>query len=154
MRTFLLATAIALCLIAAPADRALAFEPRNAITITGSVNGCFAPVPGIRVLVLDGGEAQKPNELIREADTAVSTDDIEIAKRGWQAIDNLVAFARKAPNIGTSKSDKAGLFQAPLARHVNSVIVFVYAEWEEGPPFDYARVPGDKMSAPIVISLC
>jgi hypothetical protein len=158
VRIFLIATAIALCLNAAtpPKFAALAFQPRNGVTITGSVNGCAARLPGIRVLVFDGAESQKLNELIREADSAVSTDDTEIARRGWQAIDNLVAFARKAPNIGTAKSDKAGSFRAQLTRHVNNVIVFVYAESEEGPPFDYAyaRVPADKMSAPIVISFC
>ena len=105
-------------------------------------------LPNIPVLVFDGAESQKLNELIGKADSAVSTDDIEIAKRGWQATDSLVAFARKTPNIGIVKSDKAGSFRTRLTRQVSSVIVFVYAESEEGPQFDYAyaRIPADKMA--------
>ncbi len=95
------------------------------------------------------------NELIRLADSAPTTSDIRVAKRGWADSRRLVRFVRTGPRLAVSRTNEEGSFAMEIPGGVDQIVLVAYAPSEEGPEFEYAYARVASMASlktPVIIA--
>jgi hypothetical protein len=152
VRTRLLA---AWLLLALPAGSGVAAGLSLQGVVIDCLSGTRYNLPNVPVYAFDGRKAERLNELVRLADGAASTDDIEVAKRGWADTERLIRFVRTGLRLAVSKTSNAGSFAMEIPGGVGEFILFAYTPSEEGPEFEYAytRITNKaSLTTPVIIA--